>query len=466
MSFWKQVCKTGTLKKYILKVLELSKTNAEVAGEALHFLSRGCLSRMQRFKQEIIPVVYMRRLSLDDKIATQWGDIWNAVTDNVNAKVTNLYTKEIVSYAQDGLMAAEWQLKRQAALALEQLAGTTERSLLAPFAEPIVNAIVSCLKGSGVWDGKAALLLALSAIILRTFLNKDTKFPVDASKECTVNVDELAKTLGREARRVLGQAVREARDKASEKAARYSSKEAAKETASNESQTYCQNVLCCVRKIAQAALVFRNSDSALDDPMGFNKVEFFTPVQSVLQRVLALPTKAAKTDAADTLKFEEFEAALRAEALRCFAVTCTHSLAATDRTELSAKYLQENIVLCCDWVDISQTSWTVAVAGLEALQSLLRSPPALTDSTVTTERITTSLLACLRNSLYTKLRIAALEFLQHESLSSRLLNSENPESSVWAKLHKVVMHELNEFIEDSSPRVVELCCSLIEKYAT
>ena len=451
-----------------MKVLELSKVNSEVAGEALRFISRSCLSRMQRFKQEIIPVVYMRRLSLDDKVATQWGDIWNAVTDNVNAKVTNLYTKEIVSYAQDGLMAADWQLKRQAALALEQLAGTTDRSLLAPFAESIVNAIVTCLKGSGVWDGKAALLLALSAIVLRTFLHKDTKFPSDTDKECTVHVHELASTLGREARRVLGQAVREARDKASEKAARYSTKEAAKETTSTESQTYCQNVLCCVRKIAQAASIFRNTDGAVDDPMGFTTVDFFTPVQSVLQRVLAFPTKVVKTDAEETLKFEEFETALRAEALQCFAVTCTRSLVATDDTEVPAKHLQESIVLCCDWIGTSQTNWTVAVAGLHALQSLLGSPPGLTDTALTTERITDSLLACLRNALYVKLRIVALEFLQHESLSSRLLTSAEPESKtsgVWAKLHKFVMHELNELIEDSSPRVVELCCSLIERYA-
>lgn len=453
-------------------MLELSKLNPEVAGEALHFVSRSCLSRMQRFKQEIIPVVYMRRLSSDDKIATKWGDIWSAVTDSVTANVNNLYTKEIVAYALDGLTAAEWQLKRQAALALEQLAWATDNGMLEPFSESIVNAIVSCIKSSGVWDGKDALLLALGKVVVRNFLRKDA---VETTKECTVSAEELTSTLGREARRVLGRAVREARDKVNEKAARYSSRETTQSTTSNESQTYCQKVLCCVRKLAQAALVFREqatSDSAMKDHMGLASADFFTPVQPVLQRVLTMPSNGAETSSsADAMKYEEFETALRAEALQCLAVTCTHSLVASDDRDLASKRLQEHIVLCCNWVDSSQTSWTVALAGLRALQSLLVSTPALTDTALTAKRITGSLLACLRNTLYAKLRVAALEFLEHKSLLSRLLpdGSASAGSSapgVWAKLRKFVTNELDEFIEDSSPRVVELCCDLIEKFAT
>lgn len=206
------VCKSGTLDKYIARVLELAVVEdagvRAACAECVRQLFKHAAERMKSHMATLVPLCFAGQYDVDTGTSTAWVDTWAMLAPSPPACV-RLYMAEITQRVQLLLDTSAWVQKRQGAAALCAIvallcdadnsvnvpdvpdtellipalditpdvlmravnqhaarAAARECMELLPHADSLIAALVGSV-GGRVWEGKHSLLTALGDVLCR-----------------------------------------------------------------------------------------------------------------------------------------------------------------------------------------------------------------------------------------------------------------------------------------------------------
>ncbi|KAJ1925584.1 proteasome component M29, partial [Tieghemiomyces parasiticus] len=175
-----------------LRKLYLTHPDSElraVAPVTLREIGRHAVSRLQATADAVLPLVYVGCRDRDDGTRAVWEEVWTECNAG-NSQTVQLYQAEIIALGTELMAYDSWDLKKQAALAIEAAVATLGGKL-DPAHAVLLSRILEHLQGR-TWAGKEAFLTCLATLVEALGATRTAE---------TVNLDDLKDALLRECRR-------------------------------------------------------------------------------------------------------------------------------------------------------------------------------------------------------------------------------------------------------------------------
>lgn len=160
IAYLAKVASPKTMSRLIEKLEQLYSTGDEISKSAcatiLSELSKKSPESLKSLEALFLPLVFIGKY--DAEVGSTFKSVW----DEMNIGSGGAYLSEIITYLIKKAESESWEMKKQSALAISELANSVGAELK-PFLNVLLKQLAIALSGK-LWKGKEALLTSLSAI--------------------------------------------------------------------------------------------------------------------------------------------------------------------------------------------------------------------------------------------------------------------------------------------------------------